>query len=777
MNQAINHKMKVFISSKCGNEYTNIRNDLKQKLESMSLFTVYCFEQEPASSEKLRDSYMKQLESADLVVLLVDNKYGITDATLNEYKRAQELHKRMICVFCHEINQKKISIESEIQRTGKCKYSTVDKFSEMADMAVTSVLQDIISVYPNKNDYASMPILKSNVNIDIRRIPDLILINKNKEIIFSYKNKKSPLTQILDSKKYADKHIFLTGAGGQGKSFTLREYYEKNKELQDGKKCIYIDLKMLDERDQESAISKYILKSYHCTMKEIPLKAILLLDGINELPYGLRKVRENGTSFIVTEIKSLLDAPYRVVLCSRNEKISINNSIFINDLPDELSDYNFLHCKINSLRDEQVESIVSESRRLLHILKNNQMLSMYIDLCAKGVKIDETLLCGGVILDKYMDEFIREKARRYLISHDDEDSPDYQIESANDKIDNIYKTLSMESFSSSISTSTFSKDFDLVENLGILVKKDENYIWADEIYQCYFIISILSALIVYAIDAIDSSIKNEHKYTEEEQSMLIGGMVATFSKYIYDFRNGVMNNDDAYSLPMMYDTIQYLGEILLHHNKNAFELLLKINCDDEGFKTFTSIMYYLVSQNYSDIFKTPSYFCNVIFGGMFAECETLQKIIFHPSVTRIDAVAFIGCENLREIVFGENIEMISKQAFAVCSSLDSIHIPSSIKVIGEAAFERCSKLNNLHICDGVETIELRAFYSCKSLKNVFIPKSISTIKSEIFLDCDSLTDVYCEIEEKPLGWDEFWLGCDANVHWGVTRQEYNAITI
>ena len=60
---------------------------------------------------------------------------------------------------------------------------------------------------------------------------------------------------------------------------------------------------------------------------------------------------------------------------------------------------------------------------------------------------------------------------------------------------------------------------------------------------------------------------------------------------------------------------------------------------------------------------------------------------------------------------------------------------------------------------------------------MFIPRSVATIKGAIFLNCDSLTDVYCEIEEKPLGWDELWLGCEATVHWGVTRQEYNAIAI
>ena len=160
------------------------------------------------------------------------------------------------------------------------------------------------------------------------------------------------------------------------------------------------------------------------------------------------------------------------------------------------------------------------------------------------------------------------------------------------------------------------------------------------------------------------------------------------------------NNKALPEAPNSYEEV-IKKDLEKKHNKEAFETLMRINCNHAEFVIFTSTMYYLIIQNYPNSFKSPKYFCNVIFCGMFAQCETLKSIKIHDSVTQIDEFAFAGCENLKEVVFGENVETISKQAFTQCTSLDSIHIPSNIKVIGEAAFERCSKLSNLHICDGV----------------------------------------------------------------------------
>ncbi len=777
MNKSINHKMKIFISSKCGGKYTTIRRTLKKKLEEQNIFTVYCFEEEPASSEKLRDSYIKNLDSSQLMILIIDNKDGISDATFNEYKYARKLGIRIICIFNKGRAKQKTKFEQEIINSGECKFMTVKALSDVPDMALNAVLQDMVFVYgQNRDAKNNRDVLDFDVTkkVNYNRLPDISVIEEQEETVYSLNGGKSPLTQILEHPEYQDKNVYLTGSGGQGKSYTLYEYYQKSNTQQCGK-SLYIDLRMVDEKDHDEAIRRYILKTYGCDISDIPLKTIILLDGINELPYGLRKVRENGTSFITTEIKFLLESPFRLVLCSRNEKITVdNNSILA--ATEELNEYRFIHCKINSLRYEQIAKAIRSSESFPHILKNNLMLSMYMELSSEGIYFDNNSLSGGCLLHRYMEECIWKKARRYLNKCDDIDASKKQIEDADERIKELYMLLTAKAFDSSIPVEAFFEQLDLLDALGVVTRNEDKYIWTDELYQCYFMTCILYLAIKFGGNSYNVCRETEEELHQEEARML-GFMAITIQKYITSFREGLINNNSSYTFQMLYDTIQYTGEILLDNNKEAFETLMRINCNHAEFVIFTSTMYYLIIQNYPNSFKSPKYFCNVIFCGMFAQCETLKSIKIHDSVTQIDEFAFAGCENLKEVVFGENVETISKQAFTQCTSLDSIHIPSNIKVIGEAAFERCSKLSNLHICDGVQTIELCAFYSCQSLKSVFIPRSVATIKGAIFLNCDSLTDVYCEIEEKPLGWDELWLGCEATVHWGVTRQEYNAIAI
>ena len=52
-----------------------------------------------------------------------------------------------------------------------------------------------------------------------------------------------------------------------------------------------------------------------------------------------------------------------------------------------------------------------------------------------------------------------------------------------------------------------------------------------------------------------------------------------------------------------------------------------------------------------DSIDLPTHFCNTLFFAMFAQCETLERICMHQSVTSIQELAFAGCENLKEVVF------------------------------------------------------------------------------------------------------------------------------
>ena len=46
----------------------------------------------------------------------------------------------------------------------------------------------------------------------------------------------------------------------------------------------------------------------------------------------------------------------------------------------------------------------------------------------------------------------------------------------------------------------------------------------------------------------------------------------------------------------------------------------------------------------------------------------------------------------------------------------------------------------------------------------------------MFQNCSSLISIYCEATSQPEGWDKNWkYHCSADVYWGVSRSEHDAI--
>lgn len=148
----VEHKLSIFLSSKCGDKYAIMRKALKQLLLETGLTDVYCFETEPGSSESMPSAYLDNIETTQLFILIVDNKDNITTATLSEYKRAKELGKRIIAIFCNEESKEKTEVEKEIIEQGLFKCVTVSAFSDIAGLAYKAVVQDMIAVYKKKKE-------------------------------------------------------------------------------------------------------------------------------------------------------------------------------------------------------------------------------------------------------------------------------------------------------------------------------------------------------------------------------------------------------------------------------------------------------------------------------------------------------------------------------------------------------------------------------------------------------------------------------------------------
>ena len=148
----IEHKLKVFISSKCGGKYTAARKALKKLLEVTGLVETYVFETEPASSEDTQSAYLEYVDESNLCIFLVDNEDGVPPAVLSEEKRAKDKHLRLLYLFCDENRKDPTPMQEEIKVSLSQKYLVVHEFSDIVSKAYDSVMQDIIAVYRRKDE-------------------------------------------------------------------------------------------------------------------------------------------------------------------------------------------------------------------------------------------------------------------------------------------------------------------------------------------------------------------------------------------------------------------------------------------------------------------------------------------------------------------------------------------------------------------------------------------------------------------------------------------------
>ena len=153
----ITNKVKVFISSKCDNpddyingsfQYGVMRKSLKLLLEETNICEVFAFESGNATSFSVMSSYMDALSDSNLVIVIVDNKDGITNATMKEINRARAQNLKCIYVFCDERQKEPTELQKElILSTANPRYYIVHEFSDIPEAVYKSVLNDIISIY------------------------------------------------------------------------------------------------------------------------------------------------------------------------------------------------------------------------------------------------------------------------------------------------------------------------------------------------------------------------------------------------------------------------------------------------------------------------------------------------------------------------------------------------------------------------------------------------------------------------------------------------------
>lgn len=206
----------------------------------------------------------------------------------------------------------------------------------------------------------------------------------------------------------------------------------------------------------------------------------------------------------------------------------------------------------------------------------------------------------------------------------------------------------------------------------------------------------------------------------------------------------------------------------------------------------------------------------------FYSCTSLTKVIINEGVKSIGSGAFYNCNALTYIYIPSTVTSIGQGALEKCKSLIEITIPfvgGSIKTSADTdqnplgylfgtdsgggvatvqyyyasstssstsktyyipmslkkvtvlggnilygAFYNCATIENIILSEGVMSIATSAFKGCSSLSSIIIPNSVTSIGPSAFTDCNNLT-IYCEIENKPSGWNNNWNNVNRPVIW------------
>lgn len=148
------NKVKIFISSKCDDEnlddlkYGVMRKALALLLEETGLCDVFVFEEGTATSRNLVCSYMDPLADSDLVIIIVDNQDGVSQATMGEVNRARALDKKCIYFFCDQKERERTELQVQIQAANLTpRYIVVHEFSDIPEAVYKAVITEVIDIY------------------------------------------------------------------------------------------------------------------------------------------------------------------------------------------------------------------------------------------------------------------------------------------------------------------------------------------------------------------------------------------------------------------------------------------------------------------------------------------------------------------------------------------------------------------------------------------------------------------------------------------------------
>lgn len=242
----VEHKLSIFLSSKCGGKYAIMRKALKQLLLETGLTDVYCFETEPGSSESMPSAYLDNIETTQLFILIVDKqtakiksriqaqsqnehiRYGdnpfatinniivLNKLNLNEKEQAKII--QISCEFLKSPNQntREKLYALELITNMFLSFSQTDLIKKEIEK-LAQIQEDILKVYDDFFDRASAVCLSFAFNFMLlltdlttveQAMPDILLVNAMEERdIIACLSFLSRLSEKIDYKKFPDEIV------------------------------------------------------------------------------------------------------------------------------------------------------------------------------------------------------------------------------------------------------------------------------------------------------------------------------------------------------------------------------------------------------------------------------------------------------------------------------------------------------------------------------------------------------------------------------------------
>ncbi len=148
----IRNKIKVFISSRCGENYERydlVRSELRKMIEGTHIAEVYLFEESGASTQTAQQDYLYALDDSDICIFLIDNADDVTPPILKEITRAKSFPKKSLYLFCNENEKEATQVQKELMGAKGSKYYIVDNFNDFIHHGYVDLINDIVNIYKN----------------------------------------------------------------------------------------------------------------------------------------------------------------------------------------------------------------------------------------------------------------------------------------------------------------------------------------------------------------------------------------------------------------------------------------------------------------------------------------------------------------------------------------------------------------------------------------------------------------------------------------------------